>query len=342
VVGAPRAASEPLRKPGAVPLLVTKLHPPPRRDATLARSQLIERLRPEAGVKLTVVAAPAGAGKSTLLAAWREVEIDTCPVAWLTLDRGDNDPVVLWSYLLAALRGVVPDLGGRSSPEVVGAAGIQDSVLPQLINGLAAAGEVALVLDDFHQLSSGPARDSIAWFIDRAPPTFRLVLATRSEPALPLATLRARGALRELRAADLAFTAAEAEEFLNERLSLGLLPESIRGLVERTEGWPAGLYLAALSLRGIDDRDGFVTRFGAENRHVIGFLVEEVLDAHDPVTQQLMLRASILDRLCGPLCDAVLEQDGSGKLLEELSRANMFLVPLDDRGEWYRFHHLFG
>ena len=334
----PRGVREPLRLP---PLLMTKVHPPPRRDQTVARDRLIERLRADAGTKLTVVAAPAGYGKTTLLGAWRELEEATRPVAWVTLDEDDNDPVVLWSYIVEALRRACPSLELRVSPDRVGAARIVDLVLPELVNELAILGDVALILDDFDRLSNGPARDSIAWFVDHAPSTFQLVLATRSEPGLPIAALRAHGALLEVRANELGFTPAEAGALLNDRLELGLEPEYVNDLVERTEGWPAGLYLAALSLHGVEDRHAFVTRFGAESRHVVDFLVDEVLDAHDPETQTLMLRSSVLDRLCGPLCDAVLERDGSAELLEALSRSNLFLIPLDDRGQWYRFHHVF-
>ena len=329
------------RGPASLPLVETKLHAPPRRDQTIKRWRLVERLRATPEIKLTVVAAPAGSGKTTLLGAWREVEQETSPVAWMTLDEGDNDPVVLWSYVLAALRIAVPSLEVSAAPERVGASRLLDVVLPDLVNALTAAGEVALVLDDFHCLASGPARDSIAWFIKHAPPTFRLVLATRNEPGLPVASLRAHAALLELHAAELAFTRDEAESLLNDQLALELAAPSIDGLVERTEGWPAGLYLAALSLRAIDDREAFVRRFSGENRHVVDFLVDEVLEAHDPAIQDLMLRCSILERLSGPVCDAVLEQQGSAELLRRLSRSNLFLIPLDDRGEWYRFHHLF-
>jgi LuxR family maltose regulon positive regulatory protein len=330
-----------LQEPALSPLLVTtKLHPPPRREQTVARTRLFERLRGEPGVKLTVVAAPAGYGKTTLLGTWREWEEESRPIAWLSLDEADNDPVALWSHVLAALRGIYPELEVPSAPERIGAP-ILNRFLPELVNGLAAVGEGALVLDDFHLLSAGAARDSVAWFVGRVPSTFQLVLATRSEPALPLAALRAHGELLELRADELGFTPAEAEVLLNDRLDLDLKRESIETLVARTEGWPAGLYLSALSLRAVDDRDEFATRFGSENRHVVDFLVDEVLEAHDREAQTLMLRSSILDRLCGPLCDAVLEQDGSARLLDALSRENLFLIPLDDRGEWYRFHHLF-
>ena len=320
---------------------MTKLHPPAGRTQTLARDRLFERLRAGAGTKVTLVAAPAGCGKTTLLGTWREAEEATRPVAWLSLDEGDNDPVVLWSYVLAALRGECPTLEVTASPELVGASRIVDTFLPELVNELTALGDAALVLDDFHRLTSGPARDSVAWFIDRAPSTFQLVVATRSEPALPLAALRAHGELLEVRAEDLGFTPAEADVLLNDRLELELEPEYVHDLVERTEGWAAGLYLAALSLRAVDDRHAFVSRFGGGSRYVVDFLVDEVLEAHDPEMQALMLRSSVLERLCGSLCDAVVEQEGSDELLAALSRANLFLLPLDDRGEWYRFHHLF-
>ena len=325
----------------APPLLTTKLHPPPGRAQTVARDRLVERLHAGPGTKLTVVAAPAGYGKTTLLGAWREAEARRRPVAWVTLDDRDNDPVVLWSYALEALRRVCPELKVRLSPETVGPARNLELVLPQLVNELTALGDAALVLDDFHLLSSGPARESVAWFIEHAPATFQLVLGTRNEPGLPLASLRAHGALLELRADELGFTPSEADVLLNERLGLGLDRRDVDDLVERTEGWPAGLYLAALSLQGVQDRHLFATRFGGGNRHVVDFLVDEVLEAHDPAMQSLMLRSSVLDRMCGRLCDALLEQEGSAAQLGALSRTNLFLVPLDDHGEWYRFHHLF-
>ena len=270
------------QREGTPPLLMTKLHPPPGREQTLLRDRLFERLRAGAGMKVTLVAAPAGYGKTTLLGTWREAEEATRPVAWLSLDEGDNDPVVLWSYVLAALRGECPTLEVTTSPELVGASRIVDTFLPELVNALTALGDATLVLDDFHRLTSGPARDSLAWFIDHAPSTFQLVVAARSEPALPLAALRAHGELLEVRADDLGFTPAEADVLLNDRLELELEPEYVQDLVERTEGWAAGLYLAALSLQGVDDRHAFVSRFGGGSRYVVDFLVDEVLEAHDP------------------------------------------------------------
>lgn len=328
---------QPARPP---PLLTTKLRPPTGREQTVVRDPLLERLNAPAGAKLTVVAAPAGYGKTTLLGDWRESGAPDEPIAWLSLDEGDNDPVVLWSYVIEALTRGCPGLEVAAATEL-GTAHIIDVVLPDMINALTAFGEAALVLDDFHRLTSGPARDSIAWFVDHVSSNFQLVISTRNEPALPLGALRAHGELLELRAADLGFTVAEADLLLNDRLSLDLAREDVEVLVERTEGWPAGIYLAALSLQGADDRHQFVSRFSGENRHVVDFLVDEVLNAHDSETQTLMLRSSVLGRMCGPLCDAVLEQEGSSERLLELSRTNLFLVPLDDRREWYRFHQLF-
>jgi LuxR family maltose regulon positive regulatory protein len=321
--------------------LETKLHPPPVRPQTIARDRLLERLEAGTGPKLVLVAAPAGCGKTTLLGSWRELAASHRPVAWLTLDEGDNDPVVLWAHVLEALRRVCPTIDVPVAPERVGGARIVDAVLPHLVNALAEQGEVALVLDDFHRLAGGAARDSVSWFVQHVPGTFRLVVSSRSEPALPLAALRAHGELLEVRADDLGFTADEAHDLLNERLELGLARDEVDGLVERTEGWPAGLYLAALSLQGAEDRHALVSRFGGANRYVVDFLVDEVLDAHDEPAQSLMLRTSVLGRVCGPLCDAVLDQEGSAELLAELSRTNLFLLPLDGHGEWYRFHHLF-
>jgi LuxR family maltose regulon positive regulatory protein len=327
---------------GSGPVLIaTKLRPPTVRDQVVARERLAEPLRAGSGLRLSLVACPAGYGKTTLLAEWREAEAARKPVAWLTLDEGDNDPVVFWSYVIEALRRDCPAVSLPTSPQMVGAASIVSMVLPRLVNELDDVGEVALILDDFHRLSGGAVRESLAWFLDHAPPTFQLVLSTRTEPDLPLAALRAHGELLELRAGDLRFTSEEADAFLNGRLGLGLTTKDVQGLLRKTEGWPAGLYLAALSLRHAGDRHAFVTRFGGSNRHVIDFLVTEVLQTHDPSVQALMLRTSVLERLSGPLCDAVLEQQDSAAMLEELSRTNLFLVPLDDEGGWYRFHHLF-
>ena len=327
---------------GSGPVLIaTKLRPPAVRDRVVPRERLLERLRSGSGLALSLVACPAGFGKTTLLAAWREAEAARKPVGWLTLDKDDNDPVVLWSYVFEALRRACPAISLPASPQLAGAAAIVHMMLPRLVNELDDLGEVTLILDDFHRLSDGPARESIAWLVDHAPPTFQLVLSTRTEPDLPLAALRAHGELLELRTDDLRFTSEEADAFLNGHLALGLTPGEVNGLVERMEGWPAGLYLTALSLRRTADRHGFVNDLGASSRHLIDFLETEVLQAHDPPVQELMLRSSILDRLSGPLCDAVLEQQHSGPMLDALSSSNLFLISLDDEGGWYRFHPIF-
>ena len=335
------AAGDGVRQSAGQPILVgTKLHPPPVREQTIPRERLLERLRSGSDRRLTLLACPAGFGKTTLLAAWREAEAARKPVAWLTLDEGDNDPVVLWTHAIEALRRASPAVA-RSAPADTVVAPVVDVVLPRLVNELDGQGEITLILDDFHRLSSVPARASVGWFIDHAPPGFQLVLASRTEPFLPVAALRAHGELLELRAVDLQFTSGEADAFLNGRLALGLTPEDLDCLVERTGGWPAGLYLAALSLQHAADRHAFVRRFGASSRHVIDFLETEVLQAHDPPAQALMRRTSVLERMSGPLCDAVMEQQGSAAILDELSRTNLFLVRLDDEGGWYRFHRVF-
>ncbi|MGO9504986.1 MAG: LuxR C-terminal-related transcriptional regulator [Streptosporangiaceae bacterium] len=259
----------------------------------------------------------------------------------MTLDEGDNDPVALWSYVIEALRRVCPALSLPSSSQMAGGEPLVHMVLPRLVNELDDLGEVTLILDDFQQLSDGVARESIAWFVDHAPAAFQLVLSTRTEPDLPLAALRAHGELLELRADDLRFTSAEADAFLNDRLALGLLPGDVDGLVRRMEGWPAGLYLTALSLMRAADRRALVNELGTSSRHLIDFLEVEVLQAHDLPMQELMLRSSILDRLTGPLCDAVMERQDSTPMLDALARSNLFLIPLDAEGWWYRFHPLF-
>jgi ATP/maltotriose-dependent transcriptional regulator MalT len=322
-------------------VLLTKLHAPVVREQTVRRERLLELLRAGADRKLTLVAAPAGSGKSTLLADWSRAEAPTRPVAWLSLDDGDNDPLVLWLHAIEALGRISPAVGRSAAPALSGSATIVDVVLPRLVNDLADEDGIVLILDDFHRLTSGPARDSVAWFVEHSPATVQVVVATRSEPALPLPAMRAHGELLELRAGDLRFTSAEVETFLNGRLGLGLSGEDVELLTKRTEGWPAGVYLAALSLTQPGDRHAFVSRFGASSRHVVEFMAEEVLEAHGPAVQTLMVRCSILDRLCGPLCGALLERDDAADMLDALSRTNLFLIPLDDRGQWYRFHHLF-
>ena len=331
----------PPSRPDAPLLLLTKLHPPVVPAQTVARERLFERLREGRGRRLSLVACPAGFGKSTLLAAWRQAESDQRPVAWVTLDERDNDLVVLWSHVIEALERACPGLADKALPAMVPAAPVLEVVLPRLVNELVEQGEVALVLDDFHRLSGGSARESVAWFVDHLPASCQLILASRMDPALPLGALRAHGELLELRADELRFTVAEAAEFLNGRLGLGLDPADVALLVARTEGWPAGLYLAALSLAGKADKPALVREFDGTSTHVVDFLAGEVLAGYEPELQAFMLRTSVLERLCAELCDEVLGRHTSAAALESLARSNLFLVPLDGRQRWFRFHHLF-
>ncbi|TQM62862.1 LuxR family maltose regulon positive regulatory protein [Humibacillus xanthopallidus] len=322
-------------------LVETKLHAPPAREQVVLRERLLGRLDQVAGHRLTLLAAPAGYGKTSLLTAWVGAEAHSRPMAWLSLDADDNDASILWSYVLEALRracpalDVVDDLASPSTPALV------EVLLPRLVNALSDQAGVTLVLDDFHLLTDSRARASVRWLVEHAPDDFQLVVATRTEPDLGLSALRAHGQLTELRADDLRFNLDEADVFLNGRQMLGLSTSDVRLLVERTLGWPAGLYLAALSLQRAEDRHGLVSRFEASNRHVTDFLESEVLEANDPADQDLMARCAVLDRISGPLCDALTGQSGSHETLRRLARSNLFLTPLDDDGAWYRFHPLF-
>jgi LuxR family maltose regulon positive regulatory protein len=319
----------------------TKLTAPRVRDETVRRDRLLRRLDATSTRPLTLVACPAGFGKSSLLASWYDDEAARRPVAWLTLDKADNDPVVLWSYLLEALRRACPTMDESIFRAAVVAPMIVDVLLPRLVNALATQPLMTLILEDFHELTDGPARDSVTRLIGHAPRNVRIVLSTRKEPDLPLATMRARGELNELRADDLRFTLDEAEEFLNGREELGLTAQDVALLVERTAGWPAGLYLAALSLRAVQDRHRQVARFTASNRHVIDYLEAEVLAAHDPADLELLIRSSVLDRITGPVCDALLDRQNSDEALRRLARTNLFVVPLDDDSDAYRLHPVF-
>jgi LuxR family maltose regulon positive regulatory protein len=320
-------------------LLVTKLRPPVVPPQAVVRERLFERLRAGRGAKLTLVACPAGSGKSTLLAAWAAQ--DPVPAAWVSLDERDDDAVVLWAHAIEALRAALPALPHEALAGLVASSPLAEVALPRLVNELAGQGEVTLVLDDFHRLSSAAAYDSVAWFAEHAPGGVQLVIATRADPRLPLARLRARGQLLELRAAELRFDEHEAGEFLNERLGLGLADEDVAHLVARTEGWPAGIYLAALSLAGHEDKPAFVRAFDGTSAHVVDFLSAEVLAGYEPERQAFMLRVSVLERMCGALCDAVTGGEGSQAALASLVRTNLFLLPLDDQRRWFRFHHLF-
>ncbi len=318
----------------------------------VARPGLIQRLDRGAEGKLTLVAAPAGFGKTTLLAEWVEgAAAGERPAAWLSLDRGDNNLEVFWTYVVTALRAVHSEVGESAL------ASLRASQTPPiewlvtaLINEIAAIGDarsagsgpgLTLVLDDYHVIETEPVHSSLGFLVDHLPPQMHVVVATRSDPPLPLARLRGRGELSELRATDLRFTADEVAAFLNEVMGLGLSAADVAALERRTEGWIAGLQLAGLSMQGRDDAPGFVQAFAGDDRYVVDYLVEEVLQRQPPHVRRFLLRTSILDRLCGPLCDAVTGRDDGNKLLEALERGNLFVVPLDDKRRWFRYHHLF-
>jgi LuxR family maltose regulon positive regulatory protein len=325
-------------------LLATKLHPPTRRGDVVPRPSLLERLSSGLSNKLTLVDAPAGWGKTTLLGEWRDNERAPVAFAWVSLDDGDNDPVRFWTYVVEALRGVEPELGAATLARVRNpGTSIVEVVLPTLINeATALSDKVVLVLDDYHVVRNAEIHDSIAFLIEHLPPTLHLVLSGRSDPPLPLPRLRARGELVEIRAHELRFTKEEAAALLNGVLGLGLDPGDITRLQQRAEGWAAGLYLAALSLRGRADAHGFIEAFAGDERHVVDYLGAEVLDQQSEPIRAFLLHTSILDRLCGSLCDAVTDAEGSGATLEEIERSNLFLAPLDTKRHWYRYHRLFG
>ena len=327
----------------AGPLLETKLHVPRWRRSLVARPRLSERLSRGAESALTLVSAPAGFGKTTLLAEWlAAAPFDGRSVAWLSLDQRDNDPALFWTYLVAALKTAAPGVGAGAlallqPPEPPGEAG-----LVTLLNDLdAISDDVVLVLDDYHVIGARDVQNGMAFLLEHLPPRIHLVIASRADPALPLARLRGRGELAEIRAADLRFTPGEAAAYLNEVMGLVLTAADVAALEGRTEGWIAALQLAALSLQGREDTAAFIDGFAGDDRYIVDFLAEEVLQRQPEHVQHFLLQTSILDRLSGPLCDAVTGQDGGKARLMALERGNLFLVPLDDRRRWYRYHQLF-
>lgn len=323
------------------PILITKLFVPPPRSGLVARPRLIEQLNEGLHRKLTLISAPAGFGKTTVVSEW--LAASGRPAAWLSLDRADHDPTRFLTYLIAAVQTAAPGVGDAllgvlQAPQPPSA----DSILTALLNEIAPLpDDIILVLDDYHLVDSAAVDDALAFLIDHLPPRLHLVITTREDPRLPLARLRARGDMTEIRAADLRFTHDEAATFLNDVTGLHLPAADLSILESRTEGWIAGLQLAALSMRGRADVSGFVRAFAGDNRYIVDYLVEEVLRRQPERTRRFLLQTSILDRLSGPLCDAVTGGEEGKALLESLERGNLFVVPLDDTRHWYRYHHLF-
>ena len=320
-------------------LLATKLHVPRPQPGFVPRPRLVETLGEGLARGRMLVCAPAGFGKTALLAEWARG--DGHPVAWLGLDGGDSDPARFWRHAVAALDRARPGLAGRVGPPPPGSLA---GLVTALINELAAdpgPDEVLLVLDDYHLVDSGPVHESVAFLLENLPPGLRVVVSSRADPPLPLARLRARGQLAELRAADLRFTAEEAAGLLGETAGPGLPAAAAETLTARTEGWAAGLQLAALSLRGHADPAGFLAAFSGSHRFVLDYLADEVLDRQTSEVRAFLLETSVLERLSAELCDAVTGRAGSQAMLAGIERAGLFLVPLDEVRGWWRYHHLF-
>src|SRR5919112_4262641 len=327
----------------ADPLLLTKLYIPSARPSLIARPRLSERLEEGLGRKLTLLSAPAGCGKSTLLGAWASGFSGSRPVAWLSLDSADNDPVRFWRYFVTATDRLYPG-AGDAALALLGSAQAPpfEAVLNTLLNELANLPiNAVLVLDDYHVIEYGPIHEALGYLIDHLPPRMHLAISTRADPPVPLARLRARGELNELRANDLSFTSGEAATFFTRVMGLQLSAEEIAELERRTEGWVAGLQMAALAMRDHADVAGFIASFTGSNRHVVDYLAEEVLGQQPEELRGFLLETSILDRMCAPLCNAVTGHTDGQTTLERLEHANLFVIPLDDERRWYRYHHLF-
>jgi LuxR family transcriptional regulator, maltose regulon positive regulatory protein len=327
----------------SIPILATKLYIPPPRPKAVLRTRLIAQLNEGLNFKLTLISAPAGFGKTTLLSEWAgNLERDP---AWLSLDEGDSDPARFLTYLVAALRTIAPHIDEKmlrvlQSPQPPPV----EAVLTTLLNEITTLSDsFVLVLDDYHVINNESVDKALNFLLEHLPPQIHVVIATREDPQFPLARLRTRSQMTELRVADLRFTPDEAAEFLNQVMGLNLSAENIAALETRTEGWIAGLQLAALSMRGQKDVDSFIQSFTGSHHFVLDYLVEEVVQQQSENIQNFLLNTSILSRMCGSLCEAVLLEPAiSGQeILQHLERANLFIIPLDNERRWYRYHHLF-
>ena len=323
--------------------LSTKLHRPPLRADALLRTRLVQRLEDGAreGRTLTLISAPAGFGKTTLISAW--LPHSRRRAAWLSLDQSDNDPIRFWRYVIAALQTLEAGwgevaLGMLIAPQTPPL----ESVVTALINDLAAAVQaIVLVVDDYHVITDLNIHASLDFFLDHTPPQLHVAITTREDPPLSLPRRRARQQLTEIRSADLRFTLGEAADLLNSIMRLGLTNADIAALEQRTEGWAVGLQLAALSLQGRSDQHTFIEAFAGDDRYIADYLLEEVIQRQPSTVQDFLLRTSFLPRLNAALCDVTLERHDSRSILADLERANLFIVPLDNRREWFRYHHLF-
>lgn len=335
-----------------LPLLATKLYIPPPRRHVIARLRLVQQLQAGLQGKLTLISAPAGFGKTTLVSAWQATLTGSAgPLGWISLDAGDQEPLRFWSYVALALDRLLPGAGSTALAQLQASYPPPiETIVLQLLNALSAlTTDMVLVLDDYHLIDTLSIHQTLVFLIDHLPPRLHLAIITRTDPPLPLSRWRSRGELTELRANELRFTTDEAAAYLDDVMGLMLSPGDLAALNTRTEGWIAGLQFAAIAMRGRDDPQVFITTFTGSHRFVMDYLIEEVLSRQPAHLQTFLLETAILDRMCGALCDAVIlgagvltsEHAYSQTLLEELERANLFVVPLDDERRWYRYHHLF-
>jgi LuxR family transcriptional regulator, maltose regulon positive regulatory protein len=323
--------------------LESKLHAPEPRDGWVERPALVGRLA-QARAKLILVDAPAGYGKTTLVAQWRGRAADGRPFAWISLNADDNDPVSLWSHVAHALHRARPELSVQPILETLRAQppDIGGATLPALVNELnALPGPVVLVLDDYHRVKERRCHAQVDYLLGHLPPMVQLVLTTRADPPLPLARLRSTGDMVELRMSELRFTPAEASALISRTAAVALADSDLADLVGRTEGWPAGVYLAALSLRGHPSPGGFVRQFSGNTRYVADLLIEEVLSRQPDHIRRFLARTAILGEFSAPLSDAVLGSADAAEIIETLERENLFVVPVDENRGWYRYHRLF-
>ncbi len=323
--------------------LSTKLHQPPSRADALLRTRLIQRLEDGAreGRTITLISAPAGFGKTTLISAW--LQHSHRRAAWLSLDQGDNDPIRFWRYVIASLQTLEASWGEAALGMLIAPqAPPLESVVTALINDLAAVPHpIVLVVDDYHVITDLNIHTSLDFFLDHTPPHLHVAITTREDPPLSLPRRRARQQLTEIRAADLRFTLGEAADLLNSIMRLGLTSADIAALEQRTEGWAVGLQMAALSLQGRSDQHAFIRAFAGDDRYIADYLLEEVIQRQPSAVQDFLLKTSFLPRLNAALCDVTLDRHDSRSVLADLDRANLFIVPLDHRREWFRYHHLF-
>jgi len=326
-------------------IVTPKLRAPSPRPEQLVRLRLLGLLEGALDCKFSLISAPAGYGKTTLLAQWRQSEEASLRFGWISLDEQDNDPVRMWRHIVEAVRQVEPeeDFGADA---IMGLSGVGQNLaeitLPTLINEFAALPHrMVVVLDDYQLVTEDRCHESVAYLLEHLPENVLLVIASRADPPLPLGRLRARGEMNEIRTEQLAFSEEEAACLLNEKMRLDISPDDLSVLLGRTEGWPAGLYLAALSLRNREDKHDFVASFGGSDRYIVDLLGEEVMASLPEEMREFLLKSSVLRRMTGSLCDAVVGREGSGHVLHELARSNLFVVSLDRQGEWYRYHQLF-